>query len=118
MREVAREPFTELSRLLVLLQSPRYPHTDGSSHPDCSLLGNSKVHPRQSGEQVGELHMVSVRPGHRGKRLGHVVTCAVLHRLKEIGCGPTTAWCCSRSKISCRAPPPRTLPAAHDSDDA
>jgi mycothiol synthase len=34
---------------------------------------------------VGELHMVSVKPGHRGKRLGNVVTVAVLHRFKELG---------------------------------
>jgi mycothiol synthase len=34
---------------------------------------------------VGELHMVSVKPGHRGKRLGHVVTAVVLHRFKELG---------------------------------
>ena len=34
---------------------------------------------------TGEVHMVAVLENHRGKRLGHLVNSAVLHRLKELG---------------------------------
>jgi len=34
---------------------------------------------------TGEVHMVAALENHRGKRLGHLVNCAVLHRLKELG---------------------------------
>ena len=34
---------------------------------------------------IGEVHMVAALQDHRGKRLGHLVNTAVLHRLKELG---------------------------------
>ncbi len=37
------------------------------------------------GEDVGYLHMVAVRPGHTGSRLGGTVSLAVLHRLRSEG---------------------------------
>ncbi|MFP3902936.1 MAG: GNAT family N-acetyltransferase [Armatimonadota bacterium] len=37
------------------------------------------------GENTGYVHMVGVKPGHRGKRLGYQVSLAVLHRLRDEG---------------------------------
>ncbi|MDA0746334.1 MAG: GNAT family N-acetyltransferase [bacterium] len=34
---------------------------------------------------IGEVHMVAALETHRGKRLGHLVNAAVLHRLKTLG---------------------------------
>jgi mycothiol synthase len=34
---------------------------------------------------IGEVHMVAALQNHRGKRLGHLVNTAVLHRLRELG---------------------------------
>ena len=47
---------------------------------------------------------VSAKGGHRGKRLGHVVTAAVLHRLKALGY--------SRCAITTTAPPPPAAPTS------
>lgn len=56
--------------------------TDQSGEPCATACAWTK---QTTHGTVGELHMVSVKPGHRGKRLGHVVTTAVLHRFKELG---------------------------------
>ncbi|MFO7946233.1 MAG: GNAT family N-acetyltransferase [Armatimonadota bacterium] len=37
------------------------------------------------GENTGYVHMVGVKPGHQGKRLGYQVSLAVLHRLRGEG---------------------------------
>jgi mycothiol synthase len=39
------------------------------------------------GFDVGSVHMVAVEPEHRGNRLGWSLVVAVLHRLRELGCG-------------------------------
>lgn len=41
--------------------------------------------PDRYGDKTGVLHMVAVRPDHRGKRLGRIVSLAVLHFFREKG---------------------------------
>lgn len=67
---------------------------DARFEPDClffatcdgEVVGSACAWRKAIDEQiVGEVHMVAVLEAHRGKRLGHMLNVAVLHRLKRQG---------------------------------
>ena len=58
---------------------------------DGEIVGSACAHRgADTPEGVGYVHMVAVTPAHRGHRLGHTVTNAVLWRFRELGYGAAT----------------------------